>query len=193
MAALRGGGRRQDGGVPEHFEGSLTETLTRLLARKPVTPLEVSSCSSSQTIVPRSRQTWLPAGWCARVAWRACWVDGAVRGCGRFGPAWACGGCGRVAGVAGSGRVARRTCCCRICVWRAVAMSAVVIGAALLSMGREGYRRAGERLGVPGETVRDWRRRFRARAELIARALSAVGAGAGRHVGSAGRAGVAGG
>jgi hypothetical protein len=45
---------------------------------------------------------------------------------------------------------------------------AVVIGAALLSMGREGYRRAGERLGVPGETVRDWRRRFRARAELIA-------------------------
>jgi hypothetical protein len=45
---------------------------------------------------------------------------------------------------------------------------AVVIGAALFSMGREGYRRAGERLGVPGETVRDWRRRFRARAELIA-------------------------
>jgi hypothetical protein len=42
-----------------------------------------------------------------------------------------------------------------------------VIGAALLSVGREGYRRAGERLGVPGETVRDWRRRFRARAELI--------------------------
>lgn len=44
---------------------------------------------------------------------------------------------------------------------------AAVIGAALLSIGREGYRRAGERLGVPGETVRDWRRRFRARAELI--------------------------
>lgn len=43
-----------------------------------------------------------------------------------------------------------------------------VIGAALLSLGREGYRRAGERLGVPGETVRDWRRRFRSRAELIA-------------------------
>lgn len=42
-----------------------------------------------------------------------------------------------------------------------------VIGAALLSLGREGYRRAGERLGVPGETVRDWRRRFGSRAELI--------------------------
>lgn len=43
-----------------------------------------------------------------------------------------------------------------------------VIGVALLSLGREGYRRAGERLGVPGETVRDWRRRFRSRAGLIA-------------------------
>jgi hypothetical protein len=43
-----------------------------------------------------------------------------------------------------------------------------VIGAALLSAGREGYRRAGERLGVPGETVRDWRRRFGSRSELIA-------------------------
>lgn len=42
-----------------------------------------------------------------------------------------------------------------------------VIGAALSSIGLEGYRRAGERLGVPGETVRDWRRRFRARAGLI--------------------------
>ncbi|MGE5635790.1 MAG: DUF6431 domain-containing protein [Nocardioidaceae bacterium] len=42
-----------------------------------------------------------------------------------------------------------------------------VIGAALLGLGREGYRRAGERLGVPGETVRDWRQRFRLRAELI--------------------------
>jgi hypothetical protein len=43
-----------------------------------------------------------------------------------------------------------------------------VIGAALLSLGREGYRRAGERLGVPGETVRDWRRRFRSRVGMIA-------------------------
>jgi hypothetical protein len=42
-----------------------------------------------------------------------------------------------------------------------------VIGEALLSAGGEGYRRAGERLGVPGETVRDWRRRFRSRAELV--------------------------
>jgi hypothetical protein len=45
---------------------------------------------------------------------------------------------------------------------------AEVIGAALLSVGREGYRRAGQRLGVPGETVRDWRRRFASRGELIA-------------------------
>jgi hypothetical protein len=44
---------------------------------------------------------------------------------------------------------------------------AEVIGVALLSAGREGYRRCGERLGVPGETVREWRRRFRSRAELI--------------------------
>jgi hypothetical protein len=44
---------------------------------------------------------------------------------------------------------------------------AEVIGEALLSAGGEGYRRAGDRLGVPGETVRDWRRRFRSRAELI--------------------------
>ncbi len=42
-----------------------------------------------------------------------------------------------------------------------------VIGAALVSIGVEGYRRAGERLGVPGETVRDWRRRFGSLAELI--------------------------
>jgi hypothetical protein len=44
---------------------------------------------------------------------------------------------------------------------------AEVIGESLLSLGREGYRRAGERLGVPGETVRDWRLRFRARAGVI--------------------------
>ena len=41
-----------------------------------------------------------------------------------------------------------------------------VIGEALLA--GEGYRRVGERLGVPAETVRDWRVRFRSRAELIA-------------------------
>ena len=45
---------------------------------------------------------------------------------------------------------------------------AEVIGAALLSVGREGYRRAGERLGVPGETVRDWRARFGCQSERIA-------------------------
>lgn len=44
---------------------------------------------------------------------------------------------------------------------------AEVIGAALFSVGLEGYRRAGERLGVPGETVRDWRRRLRSRAEVV--------------------------
>ena len=42
-----------------------------------------------------------------------------------------------------------------------------VMGVALLSAGREGYRRAGERLGVPGEAVRDWRRRFRSLAGMI--------------------------
>jgi hypothetical protein len=45
---------------------------------------------------------------------------------------------------------------------------AEVIGEALLSSGLEGYRRAGERLGVPGETVRGWRCRFALRAEVIA-------------------------
>ncbi len=41
-----------------------------------------------------------------------------------------------------------------------------VIGEALLA--GEGYRRVGERLGVPAETVRDWRQRFRSLAEAIA-------------------------
>jgi hypothetical protein len=41
-----------------------------------------------------------------------------------------------------------------------------VIGEALLST--EGYRRVAERLGVPAETVRDWRRRFRLCAAAIA-------------------------
>jgi hypothetical protein len=72
---------------------------------------------------------------------------------------------------------------------------AEVIGAALLSVGREGYRRAGERLGVPGETVRGWRQRFGARAEPIGahflrweRALDATfgpPAGQGSHVADA--------
>ena len=42
-----------------------------------------------------------------------------------------------------------------------------VIGEALLA-GHEGYRRVGERLGVPAETVRDWRLRFRSRAAAVA-------------------------
>jgi hypothetical protein len=41
-----------------------------------------------------------------------------------------------------------------------------VIGEALLSA--EGYRRVAERLGVPAETVRDWRQRFGSRAVEIA-------------------------
>jgi hypothetical protein len=45
---------------------------------------------------------------------------------------------------------------------------AELIGEALLSLGREGYRRVAERLDVPGETVRDWRRRFCSRADVIA-------------------------
>jgi len=56
-----------------------------------------------------------------------------------------------------------------------------VIGEALRSLGRESYRRAAERLGVPAETVRGWRRRFASRAVLIdahflrwARALDAA-------------------
>ena len=49
-------------------------------------------------------------------------------------------------------------CCC----------AAEVIGEALLSVGREGYRRVADRLGVAGETVRGWRARFRAGAEVIA-------------------------
>jgi hypothetical protein len=43
-----------------------------------------------------------------------------------------------------------------------------VNGEALVSLEQEGYRRIAERLGVPGGTVRDWQRRFRSCAELIA-------------------------
>jgi hypothetical protein len=43
-----------------------------------------------------------------------------------------------------------------------------LIGEALWCSVREGYRRVAERLGVPAETVRDWRVRFRSRAEVIA-------------------------
>lgn len=43
-----------------------------------------------------------------------------------------------------------------------------VIGEALLAGAREGYRPVAGRLGLPVETVRDWMRRFRARAGVIA-------------------------
>jgi hypothetical protein len=43
-----------------------------------------------------------------------------------------------------------------------------VIAEALLCSAREAYRPLAERLGVPAETVRDWRLRFRSRAEVIA-------------------------
>jgi transposase-like protein len=43
-----------------------------------------------------------------------------------------------------------------------------VIGEALLCSARDAYRSVAERLGVPAETVRDWRLRFRSRAEAIA-------------------------
>ena len=99
---------------------------------------------------------------------RACWEAGAVRGCGRS---------GRGEGVRRlrprRGRCRERSCRATHVLLPDVCLArrryvVEVIGEALLSVGREGYRRAGERLGVPGETVRDWRRRFRSRAELIA-------------------------
>jgi hypothetical protein len=92
-------------------------------------------------------------------------------------------GCARLRGVRtgeGCGRLRPRRSRCRekACLATHVLLPDVclarrryvveVIGEALLSVGREGYRRVGERLGVPGETVRDWRRRFASRAELIA-------------------------
>jgi transposase-like protein len=43
-----------------------------------------------------------------------------------------------------------------------------VIGEALLCSAGEAYRRVAERLGVPAETVRDWRLRFGSRAGLVA-------------------------
>ena len=52
-------------------------------------------------------------------------------------------------------------------VWLARRLDAAeVIGEALLA--DEGYRQVAERLGVPAETVRDWRSRFRSRAEAVA-------------------------
>jgi hypothetical protein len=146
--------------------GSLTDTLTWLLAREPVTPLEVvvlivsddrgvveADLAAGRLVCPRCRAGVL-GGW----------------------------GCSRLREVrAGSGvrRLRPRRGRCRELSCRATHVLlpevcfarrryvAEVIGVALLSAGREGYRRCGERLGVPGETVRDWRRRFGSLAELI--------------------------
>lgn len=43
-----------------------------------------------------------------------------------------------------------------------------VIGEALVCSAGESYRRVAERMGVPAETVRDWRLRFGSRAGVIA-------------------------
>jgi hypothetical protein len=53
---------------------------------------------------------------------------------------------------------------------------APVIGAAvsLVVTGARGTRRAAEEAGVPHTTVRDWCRRFQARAELLVAGLSAL-------------------
>jgi hypothetical protein len=104
----------------------------------------------------------------ARVVGWACWEVGVAAGCGRSGPVRGCGGCGLVVVVVVRRVAGRRMCCCPICVSARRRYLAEVIGAALLSAGREGYRRAGERLGVPGETVRDWRARFGCQSERIA-------------------------
>jgi hypothetical protein len=120
---------------------------------------------------------------------------------------WGCARLREVATCAGVRRLRPRRGRCRgrgcgathvllpdVCLARR-GYAAEVIGEALLSLGREGYRRAGERLGVPGETVRDWRRRFGSRVEVItahflrwARALDAsleAPAGRGSLVGDA--------
>jgi len=94
---------------------------------------------------------------------------------------WGCARLRAVRTLAGGVRRLRprrgrcRELCCRathvllpdICLARRRYV-AEVVGEALLSLGREGYRRVGERLGVPAETVRDWRCRFCSCAELIA-------------------------
>ena len=100
--------------------------------------------------------------------------------CGGVLGGWGCARLRQVRTRAGVRWLRPRRGCCRdrgcgkthvllpdVCLARRVYV-AEVIGETLLSVGREGYRRAGERLGVPGETVRDWRWRFRSLAELIA-------------------------
>lgn len=147
--------------------GSLAETLTRQLAREPVTPLEVVVLivSDDRAVVEAD----LAAG---RLVCPRC-VTGVLGG-------WGCSRLREVRTSVGMRRMRPRRGRCRerscrathvllpdVCLARRRYVVEVV-GAALVSAGREGYRRAGERLGVPGETVRDWRQRFRPRAVLIA-------------------------
>jgi hypothetical protein len=149
------------------IEGSLAETLTRQLAREPVTPLEVVVLivSDDRAVVEAD----LAAG---RLLCPRC-CAGVLGG-------WGCSRLREVRTSVGMRRLRPRRGRCRERSCRAthVLLPDVclagrryvveVIGAALLSAGREGYRRAGERLGVPGETVRDWRQRFGSRADPIA-------------------------
>jgi len=147
--------------------GSLAETLTGLLAREPVTPLEVvvlivsddravveADLAAGRLVCPRCRLGVLGGWGCSRL--RVVLTGVGVR---RLRPR--------------RGRCRERSCRAThvllpdVCLARR-RYAGDVIGAALLCAGVEGYRRAGERLGVPGETVREWRRRFRARSRLIA-------------------------
>jgi hypothetical protein len=146
--------------------GSLTDTLTWLLAREPVTPLEVvvlivsddravveADLAAGRLVCPRCRAGVLGGWGCSRL--REVRTSLGVR---RLRPR--------------RGRCRERSCRATHVLLPEVCLArrryvVEVIGAALLSAGREGYRRAGERLGVPGETVREWRRRFRSLAGLI--------------------------
>jgi hypothetical protein len=147
--------------------GSLAETLTWPLTREPVTPLEVvvlivsddravveADLAAGRLVCPRCRAGVLGGWGCSRL--RVVRTSAGVR---RLRPR--------------RGRCREQSCRATHVLLPDVCLSrrryvVEVIGAALLSAGREGYRRVGERLGVPGETVRDWRRRFRLLAELIA-------------------------
>ncbi len=145
--------------------GSLAETL-RGETREPVTPLEVvvlivsddrsvveADLAAGRLSCPRCRAGVLGGWGCSRL--RVVRTGVGVR---RLRPR--------------RGRCRERSCRAthvllpNVCLARRRYV-AETIGAALLSMGGEGYRRCGERLGVPGETVREWRRRFWSRAELI--------------------------
>lgn len=147
--------------------GSLAETFARPLAREPVTPLEVVVLivSDDRAVVEAD----LAAGrlWCPRC--RSGVLGG--WGCSRLREVRTGGGVRRLRPR--RGRCRERSCGATHVLLPDVCLArrryvVEVIGAALFSAGREGYRRAGERLGLPGETVRDWRRRFRSRSELIA-------------------------